>query len=526
MQDPSDAAALARLSIALGPTAAAFRCFSRLVLLADFGIVKMDGILLRNAILATRSVPAEALKAQAATIDFDHPVKVELAVFLAAAFLATRRVDLDALAVRRIRYDTCDDGLLRVLSLLSEHTEPGSPVQAYILSVLKHYVTIVLRVAGFPDAARRMADDAVTFQRGMRRRFNPDGSRIFSWRWTFAIGHMVVTAFLVKGQAAGLLDAGLLDAGPLDAGPAKVWDGRMANPALRSRLLELSDSVVPVPQDTMYADPFDTQYREIVDGRPVDLFDACGIIADRTGDARGAIMRRPAPDDPALTRFYGETGLTPEDPIVTLHGREGGFRTDLHQSLRNVDIRACLPAIRALVARGYRVVRLGDPSMSPLPPLTGVVDYALSPLKTPELDILLPAAAAFHIGSSSGLSKVPLLFGTPTLFLNWYPCEMLPWGRANWTVLRPIVRREDGTRVADWRRYARLGSLHSRLLLRQTGHDVGDLTGEEIERIVLDFAATLAPTPPAPTGVNRGRILLPGDGALVEISPDATPSRG
>jgi putative glycosyltransferase (TIGR04372 family) len=134
----------------------------------------------------------------------------------------------------------------------------------------------------------------------------------------------------------------------------------------------------------------------------------------------------------------------------------------------------------------------------------------LRPAARLALDVLLPAAATFHIGSSSGLSVVPLLFGTPCLFQNWFPFDMLPWGRSNWTVLKPIVNLSDGTRVVDRQTYATAGQLRTGPLLNAFGFEARTQTADEIERSVVAFADALEGETAAPpkTGPNIGRILV------------------
>lgn len=211
--------------------------------------------------------------------------------------------------------------------------------------------------------------------------------------------------------------------------------------------------------------------------------------------------------------FFEASGLDPSDRLVTLHCRDSGFRRDAYHDLRNTDITTCLPAIASLARSGYRVIRLGDGSMPPMPAIDGVFDYALSELKSEELDILLPAVSEFHIGSSSGLSLVPLLFGTPCLFLNWHPFELLPWGRRNWTVLKPIKALSDHRRVLDRDSYAPLGRIRDRPLLNSLGYDIVDLDADEIGRAVTGFVAALQSGPIEPTkaGPNIGRLLVADD---------------
>ncbi|MDF1793100.1 MAG: TIGR04372 family glycosyltransferase [Thalassobaculaceae bacterium] len=510
MLDPGDTAAYAALIRQADTPLALFRWFRRLALLVDYTVLRLDGDVIRRAMLSTAALDLVELRRAIDPIEFTHPRRVEISVFFAAAFMVTKRVDYQDLRHRHIDFRDCTDNMQKILALLSENLSIASAETAYSLSVLKHYITIMLRIAGFLTLTDVMADSTCVFQRRMRERFNPGGARIFSWRWTFAIGHMVIAAFLIKGQDLGLF--------PYTT--AKIWDGRMANPELRTQLLDISASLEPVPAGTMYAELFSTHSREQVDGRQVNLFEACGIVADRAGDARGGILALPDPAQPELARFFRQTGLSPRDRIVTLHCREKGFRADIHQRLRNVDIATYLPAIEALAARGYRVVRLGDPTMTPLPEIDGVIDYARSPLKSDALDVQLFGLAHFHIGSSSGLSQVPLLYGTPCLLLNWYPSELITWGRRNWTILRPITKRADGRRVTDWLVYSKLGRVASRDLLIASGHDISDLTPAEILEAVTAFAGTLADAGPEPakTGPNIGRVLMADDaGAFTEI---------
>ena len=157
--------------------------------------------------------------------------------------------------------------------------------------------------------------------------------------------------------------------------------------------------------------------------------------------------------------------------------------------------------------RGSPVVRLGDPSMSRLPERRGLVDYAHSPGKSPRLDVLLVAEADVHIGTSSGLSVVPLLFGTPCLFLDWYPTTLLPWGPRTWTVLKTLADTATGERVADPEVIRRAGKIPDPDVLAALAFSLLDLSPDEIAVAApayLDFleaggpAARPTPMPTAP----------------------------
>jgi len=108
--------------------------------------------------------------------------------------------------------------------------------------------------------------------------------------------------------------------------------------------------------------------------------------------------------------------------FVCLHVRSPGFHKEgegQHQAHRNANIHSYLPAMRHIIARGGYVIRLGDSSMEPLPPVPGLIDYAHSPFKSAALDVYLCAACRFFIGVASGLSHLPTTFGVPCVLTNW-----------------------------------------------------------------------------------------------------------
>lgn len=109
--------------------------------------------------------------------------------------------------------------------------------------------------------------------------------------------------------------------------------------------------------------------------------------------------------------------------FVCVHVRETGYLkgTDITEATRNADIRSYFPAIEEITRRGGWVLRLGDASMLPLPPMNQVVDYARSPFKSEEMDVFLAASARFCLGTSSGMLVVAVVFGVPCGAANFFP---------------------------------------------------------------------------------------------------------
>lgn len=121
----------------------------------------------------------------------------------------------------------------------------------------------------------------------------------------------------------------------------------------------------------------------------------------------------------------------PEDAwYVCLHVREPGFHkgwNTLYPSMRDANIDDYLPAIDLIVKSGGWVIRMGDPSMKPLPPMQGVIDYAHSMLKTPRADILIALGCRFFLGTNSGFATVPAIYGVRCVFSNWLPIGLPLW---------------------------------------------------------------------------------------------------
>ena len=108
--------------------------------------------------------------------------------------------------------------------------------------------------------------------------------------------------------------------------------------------------------------------------------------------------------------------------FVCLHVRGSRFHKagdSKHQAHRDADVLDYQLAIREVAGRGGWVIRMGDPTMPPLPPMERVVDYAHAPAKADWLDVFLCGRCRFFVGLASGLSQVAVSFGVPCVYVNW-----------------------------------------------------------------------------------------------------------
>jgi putative glycosyltransferase (TIGR04372 family) len=118
-----------------------------------------------------------------------------------------------------------------------------------------------------------------------------------------------------------------------------------------------------------------------------------------------------------------EMGLPPGAWFVCVHARSDGFSPgdEFCHRYRNVSIKTYFPAMEDIVRRGGWCIRVGDPSMEPLPSLPQTIDYARSSFKSDWMDVFLGARCRFFLGSSSGLFLISSAFGVPSALTNMAP---------------------------------------------------------------------------------------------------------
>lgn len=116
-------------------------------------------------------------------------------------------------------------------------------------------------------------------------------------------------------------------------------------------------------------------------------------------------------------------GVPDDRPLVTMHVREGASKLAAGYEERDRDsVRSANPASFTLACdqmhrRGFTVVRIGDPTMSPIAH-PGVVDLAHSPARSLLLDAWCVSRSHLFIASDSGPYHFSWLFNVPCLQVN------------------------------------------------------------------------------------------------------------
>lgn len=110
-------------------------------------------------------------------------------------------------------------------------------------------------------------------------------------------------------------------------------------------------------------------------------------------------------------------GLPDDAWFVCLHVRESGWHND-GMVERNASIANYIDAIKEVTARGGWVVRMGDPTMSRLPPMENVIDYPFTPSRSFAMDLYLLSECRAYIGMQSGIYSVACMFQRPMIITN------------------------------------------------------------------------------------------------------------
>ncbi len=191
------------------------------------------------------------------------------------------------------------------------------------------------------------------------------------------------------------------------------------------------------------------------------LFDDVSIV--RLRDSRPHFYNAYA----SINEYWSQGGRSPLlslDPVLVEHGqsvfeRQGldrsGWFVGLHvregdpfpwTNAVDSDVINYLPAIRAIIAAGGTVVRIGSANMRRLPEMKGLIDYASANWKSPELDVYIWSQCRFFIGTGSGPLNIPPTFGRPSILTN-FPAIALDQGFSDHLMLPKRVLRGDGSQV-------------------------------------------------------------------------------
>ena len=191
-------------------------------------------------------------------------------------------------------------------------------------------------------------------------------------------------------------------------------------------------------------------------------------------------------------------GIQPDQPIVVLHTREHGYHRLRGHAFRNTDVRNYIPAVRALVDRGYLVIRIGDRNMTSIRgDVPGLIELPRLTGYDPVLDAYFLEQCEFMISCQSGPCSLARALGKPNLVANAvYNPTTLPELNEVFAFKRYLD--EAGSELGVEESLRRGAHLFDRTEhFERAGIRLEDTTAEEIHAAVLEMLSGLhSPTRP------------------------------
>ena len=186
-------------------------------------------------------------------------------------------------------------------------------------------------------------------------------------------------------------------------------------------------------------------------------------------------------------RALQDLGIPPDSWWAVLHVRERGTNEPLDP--RNSDPLSYMKAAQAIIDRGGYVIRIGNPTMTPLLKMDGIVDYAHSSAKADWLDIFIIGASRFLLACFSGPNDVAQLFRVPVAIANGVPISQGSLGHDDIRIAKLLL---DGSSGKPLSFETSLGSdqlrdLHSESAFIEAGIAYQDNSEEEIRELVTEM---------------------------------------
>jgi putative glycosyltransferase (TIGR04372 family) len=212
--------------------------------------------------------------------------------------------------------------------------------------------------------------------------------------------------------------------------------------------LRVVDNPADLPFDAMAVQALHYNYLapRLPDGTTVYFWDLAGKTYEQWRDqGRGPLLKLPVETAERGWAALHGAGVPRGAWFVALHVREAKWdelSTGAHGVL-NADIETYMPAIAEITRRGGWVIRMGDPSMKPLPALPKVIDYCHSTLRADWMDIFIATQCRFMLGTSSGPAVIPGVYGVPMLLTNWWPPAQRPWHASDIFIPKTLRRLTD-----------------------------------------------------------------------------------
>ncbi len=217
----------------------------------------------------------------------------------------------------------------------------------------------------------------------------------------------------------------------------------LMNPHVTATLKISSDpnEVVPLDWFDGNADapgrPFDASWYEQGFHNP-DIFLTPSMMSIGRCLGKPPGLRFPDKIAPPLAGALKQKGVDDKRWFACLHMREADYKwRKTGQTPRNVDPGTYLPMIEDIITKqGGQVVRLGDPSMTALPPMDGLIDLSRDADTFP-LQAFATSRARYFIGTDSGPTQLADALKVPSATTN--ACAASVWNDGDVVLMKKFT---------------------------------------------------------------------------------------
>lgn len=269
-------------------------------------------------------------------------------------------------------------------------------------------------------AARAILQQVLDVQNDFARAHQLDNLGIrFLKEFPTAIGHIALLDSYVKSGILGrrfpsnpivLVQASLTNAHYLE-----YWRQYLPSMITDPMACDLLSQIARYLEDRI-SNVMDASGQQIVDEVYDGTAQQAAVQAQWETEGRGPLLTLTESDHERGWRCLQTLDVPPDAWFVGLHVREGRENS---RAARDASVDTYRLAMESVVERGGWVIRMGDPSMTQLPPMPQVIDYAHSAVRIDWMDVFLWARCRFFIGTQSGPAWVPPTFGVPCVATNW-----------------------------------------------------------------------------------------------------------
>lgn len=197
----------------------------------------------------------------------------------------------------------------------------------------------------------------------------------------------------------------------------------------------------------------------------------------------------------ARQRLHDIFGLPKDAWFVVFHVREPGYHKLWHKShpgTRNSDIHTYLKAMDFIISKGGWVIRAGDSSMTPIRSAPQLIDYATSQNNDQSLSIDICEQCSFFVGTNSGFSVIPPIFGKRSVLCNWSPIAIPNWYPYDIFIPKKVRDRKRETFLSahemlnnftGWSQFSRDYDASDLELINNTPEEILDATKEMYDNV-------------------------------------------